>query len=145
MIDKLLSSVIFIRLMVGAVFISEGIQKFIFPNELGAGRFLKIGLPWPGFFGYFVPFFEITCGALILIGLFTRSASIPLMIIILTAIISTKVPLLINEGFWKMAHEARTDWSMLLGLIFLMIAGSGKFSFDNILSKTPLKLPKGET
>ncbi|MGE5845710.1 MAG: DoxX family protein [Ignavibacteria bacterium] len=143
MSGKLLSSVIFIRLMVGAVFLSEGIQKFIFPDELGAGRFLKIGLPWPGFFGYFVPVFEVTCGALILLGLFTRHASIPLIIIILTAIISTKIPLLINEGFWKMAHEARTDWSMLLGLIFLLIAGSGKFSLDNILSKTHQKLSKG--
>lgn len=121
--------------MVGIVFLSEGIQKFLFPDELGVGRFTKIGLPAPEFFGYFVSVFEITCGILILIGLFTRLASLPLIIIMLVAIISTKIPTLINEGFWGMAHAARTDWAMLLGSIFLLIAGAGKLSIDYYLSK----------
>jgi len=122
--------ILLIRLMVGAVFLSEGIQKFLFPDQLGVGRFIKIGLPFPEFFGYFVPTFEIACGVLILIGLFTRLASIPLIIIMLVAIISTKIPILLNDGFWKMVHDARTDWSMLLGSIFLLIIGAGKFSVD---------------
>ena len=132
---KISTAIIFIRVMVGAVFLSEGIQKFLFPDQLGVGRFIKIGLPFPEFFGYFVPTFEIGCGVLVLIGLFTRLASIPLMIIMLVAIISTKIPILLNEGFWKMAHEARTDWSMLLGSIFLLIVGAGKLSVDYYLSK----------
>jgi uncharacterized membrane protein YphA (DoxX/SURF4 family) len=124
-----------IRIMVGAIFLSEGIQKFLFPDQLGVGRFIKIGLPAPEFFGYFVPSFEVVCGLLVLIGLYARLASIPLIIIMLVAIISTKIPILVNEGFWKMAHEARTDWSMLLGSIFLLIVGAGKFSFDFYHSK----------
>ncbi|MGE0175217.1 MAG: DoxX family protein [Oligoflexales bacterium] len=126
---------VLIRLMVGAVFLSEGIQKFLFPDALGAGRFAKIGLPNPEFLGHFVGSFEMVCGALVLLGLFTRLASIPLIVIILVAIASTKMPILLNEGFWKMAHEARTDWSMLLGALFLLLVGAGAYSLDACLSK----------
>lgn len=121
---------IIIRLIVGAVFLSEGIQKFLFPAIRGAGRFEKIGLPSPEFLGTFVGTFEIICGALILIGLFTRLASIPLIIIMLAAIATTKADVLSNQGFWEMLHGSRTDWSMLLGSIFLLIKGGGYWSLD---------------
>jgi len=113
--------------------LTEGIQKFLYPDALGVGRFIKIGIPAPGFFAPFVGVVEIVFGFLIVIGLFTRLAAIPLTINISVAIISTKIPMLINEGFWKMAHESRVDFSMLLGCIFLIIAGSGKYSIDKIL------------
>jgi len=125
--NKLSSSIILIRLIVGTVFLLEGIQKFLFSDELGVGRFIKIGIPIPEFFAPFVGVFEILCGALILIGLFTRLASIPMIVNMIVAISSTKIPILLNDGFWKMAHEARTDWSMLLGSIFLLIVAAGKF------------------
>jgi len=125
---------ILIRLIVGAVFLSEGIQKFLFPDELGAGRFAKIGLPAPDFLGGFVGTFEITCGALVLLGLFTRFASIPLIIIMLVAISTTKADILAEKGFWEMMHGSRTDWSMLLGSIFLLIKGGGFWSLDNKLT-----------
>jgi putative oxidoreductase len=136
MFAKLLSTdrnktTILIRFMVGAVFLSEGIQKFLFPEKVGAGRFQKIGIPNPEFFGPFVGAFEITCGVLILIGLFTRFAAIPLIFIMLVAIATTKATVLANDGFWEMLHGSRTDWAMLLGSIFLMIRGGGKWSFDN--------------
>jgi len=121
---------IIIRLMIGAVFLSEGIQKFLFENALGAGRFAKIGLPNPDFLGPFVGSFEIICGTLVLIGLLTRLAAIPLLIIMLVSIATTKVPLLASSGFWSMLHDSRTDWSMLLGSIFLIIKGGGKWSVD---------------
>ncbi|MEX0967421.1 MAG: DoxX family protein [Bacteroidia bacterium] len=121
---------ILIRLMVGAVFLSEGIQKFLFPAIRGAGRFEKIGLPEPEFLGSFVGGFEILCGALVLIGLLTRLASIPLIIIMLVAIATTKTDVLANQGFWEMMHGSRTDWAMLLGSIFLLIKGGGMFSLD---------------
>lgn len=120
--------------MVAAVFLSEGIQKFLFPEKLGAGRFEKIGLPAPEFLGLFVGTFEILCGSLILVGLITRLASIPLIIIMLGAIVTTKVEVLTNDGFWEMMHGSRTDWSMLLGSIFLLIKGGGKWSLDKRLS-----------
>lgn len=123
-----------IRLMVGVVFLSEGIQKFIIPALRGAGRFESIGLPAPEFLGAFVGAFEILCGTLILLGLLTRFASIPLIVIMLTAIITTKTDILTEEGFWNMMHAARTDWSMLIGSIFLLIKGGGKWSFDRKMS-----------
>ena len=122
--------VILIRLMVGAVFLSEGIQKLLFPDELGAGRFLKIGLPMPELLGPFVGTFEIACGTLVLLGLLTRLAVIPLLIVMAVAVITTKWPMLSAQGFWYMAHESRTDWSMSLGSLFLLIAGAGPWSLD---------------
>ena len=125
------ATTILIRLMVGAVFLSEGIQKFLFADKLGAGRFTKIGLPNPDFLGPFVGGFEITCGTLILLGLLTRLASVPLIIIMLVAIATTKAQLFTDNGFWSMLHDSRTDWAMLLGSIFLLIEGGGKWSVDN--------------
>lgn len=121
---------VLIRLMIGTVFLSEGIQKFLFADKLGAGRFKKIGLPDPEFLGPFVGGFEIVCGTFVLLGLFTRLAALPLVIIMLVAIISTKGTILANEGFWSMMHGSRTDWSMLLGSIFLLIKGGGWLSAD---------------
>jgi uncharacterized membrane protein YphA (DoxX/SURF4 family) len=126
---------ILIRLMVGMVFLSEGIQKFLFADTLGAGRFAKIGLPSPDFLGSFVGSFEIVCGALILLGLLTRLASIPLIIIMLVAIATTKTEVLADKGFWEMMHGSRTDWAMLLGSVFLFIKGGGLWSLDKRLMK----------
>jgi putative oxidoreductase len=108
-----------IRLVVGIVFLSEGIQKFLFPEALGVGRFAKIGLPVPQVMAPFGGAVEIDCGTLILDGMLTRPAAIPLIIDMLVAIATTKVPILLEGGFWKMAHEARADWSMMLGSLFL--------------------------
>lgn len=123
-----------IRLMVGAVFLSEGIQKFLFADTLGSGRFAKIGLPNPEFLGPFVGGFEIVCGVLVLMGFLTRLASFPLMIIMVVAIATTKSEVLANDGFWEMMHGSRTDWAMLLGSIFLIIEGAGKWSIDRNLT-----------
>lgn len=128
-----------IRLMVGAVFLSEGIQKFLFADKLGAGRFTKIGLPNPDFLGPFVGSFEILCGTLILLGLLTRLAAIPLHIIMSVAIATTKAQLLADNGFWSMLHDSRTDWAMLLGSMFLLIRGGGKWSVDHKIIKQKWK------
>ncbi len=131
------SATVLIRILVGWVFLSEGIQKFLFPAALGVGRFAKIGIPEPQFFGPFVGVVEVVCGALLIVGLVTRLVSIPLLIDILVAIATTKIPMLAKSGFWAMMHEARTDFCMLLGLIFLLIVGSGTLSFDDRLSRQP--------
>lgn len=127
--DKTISTII-IRLIVGAFFLSEGIQKFLFPGLRGAGRFEKIGLPSPEFSGSFVGCFEIRCGVLILVGLLTRLASIPLIIIMLVAFTTTKAEVYAEKGFWELLHGSRTDWAMLLGSIYLLINGSGFWSAD---------------
>ena len=135
LLDKLTASkgtpaVALIRLMVGAVFLSEGIQKFVFPAELGAGRFEKIGLPSPEFLGPFVGGFEIVCGTLVLLGLLTRLAVIPLLTIMAVSLYTTKLPILLKSGFWKMAHETRTDFAMVMGGLFLLIVGAGAWALD---------------
>lgn len=140
---------ILVRLLVGlVVFFPEGIQKLIFPEILGAGRFIHIGIPYPDIMGPFVGVAETVCGALIILGLFTRLAAIPLIVIMVVAIVSTKIPILLGHdfwifhlpklpryGFWSMAHEARADFSMLLGLLYLLIEGGGRWSLDALLSK----------
>ena len=138
------AATILVRLLVGGVFLAEGIQKFLYPAELAAGRFAKIGIPMPETMGPLVAGVETVCGALVIIGLLTRLAAIPLLINISVAIFSTKVPILLGYGFWgflltklprygllSMLHEARTDLCMWLGLLFLIIVGAGrKWSFD---------------
>jgi putative oxidoreductase len=124
------ASVILVRLLVGWVFFSEGVQKFLFPAALGVGRFAKIGIPAPHFFAPFVGVVEIVCGLLVIVGFLTRLAAIPLVIDISVAIATTKIPMLANAGFWGTMHEARTDLCMLLGSLFLIAVGSGRLSLD---------------
>lgn len=124
------AATVIIRVTVGAVFVSEGIQKFINPAEVGAGRFSKIGLPAPELLAPFVGGTEIICGTLVLLGVLTRLAVLPLLAIMATAIVTTKLPIFEQAGFWKMAHESRTDFAMTLGLLFLLIVGAGRMSWD---------------
>lgn len=123
-------ALLLIRILVGWVFVSEGVQKFLFPAELGVGRFEKIGIPSPHFMAPFVGVVEIVCGTLLLIGLLTRLAATPLLIDISVAIATTKIPMLPRSGLWAMLHEARVDFSMVLGLVFLLITGAGTWSLD---------------
>lgn len=135
--------VVFIRLSLGLVFLPEGIQKLIFPDMLGAGRFTGIGIPYPEIMGPFVGWVEIICGILILLGLFTRFAAVPLIITMLVAIASTKIPIWLGHdwwifhvrelktyGFWSFMHETRTDWAMLMGSFYLLCVGGGLWSLD---------------
>lgn len=92
------ASVILVRLLVGlVVFFPEGIQKMLFPDILGVGRFAKIGIPFPDVMAPFVSAVETLCGALIIVGLFTRLAAIPLIVIMIVAIVSTKIPILLGR------------------------------------------------
>jgi uncharacterized membrane protein YphA (DoxX/SURF4 family) len=124
------AAIVLVRLAVGAVFLSEGLQKFLFPLTLGVGRFTTIGIPVPQLAAPFVGIVEIACGSLVLLGLFTRLAAVPLVVDMIVAMGTTKVPLMQKSGFWSMAHEARTDWAMLLGALFLLLAGPGHWSLD---------------
>jgi putative oxidoreductase len=129
------ASVLLVRIAVGFIFLSEGIQKFLFPAELGVGRFVKIGIPAPEIMAPFVGVIEISCGLLVLFGLLTRLAAAPLIINMLVALASTKVPILLKSGLWKMAHEARTDIAMLLCAAFLLVVGAGPLSVDARLGR----------
>jgi putative oxidoreductase len=128
-------AILLIRVLVGWVFLSEGLQKFLFPDTLGVGRFTKIGIPSPQVMAPFVGVVEIVCGALLLVGLFTRLAAVPLLIDICVALYSTKIVTFAKNGLWSTLHEARTDASMLLGLIFLLLVGGGAWSLDARLAE----------
>jgi putative oxidoreductase len=130
------------------VFFPEEIQKLAFPDILGAGRFANIGIPYPEVMGPFAGTVEVVCGTLIIRGLLTRLAAVPLIVIRVVAIVSTKLPIwaghdiwifhmpkLARYGFWSMAHEARDDFLMLLGSIYLLIAGACAWSVNAMLAR----------
>jgi len=123
-----------VRILVGWVFLSEGIQKFLFPESLGVARFVKIGIPRPQVMAPFVGMVEIICGSLVLAGLLTRLMTVSLLIDIAVALYSTKIVTFAKNGFGGTLHEARTDVSMLLGLIFLLLVGGGVWSLDTWLA-----------
>lgn len=139
--------------MVGTVFLSEGIQKFLFPAVRGAGRFDKMGFPDPEIFANLVGTLEILCGLLLLLGLLTRAAALVMLINISVAITVTKIPIALGEsfgpfalrelknyGFWSMAHEIRTDLVMWLGSLFLLVKGGGGWSLDKKINGRNAKI-----
>jgi uncharacterized membrane protein YphA (DoxX/SURF4 family) len=126
-----------VRLMVGLVFLPEGMKKFLFPEQWGAGRFARIGLPAPETLAHVVGAIEIACAILILMGLRARLATVPLLGVMSVALATTKIPLLWRAtsvtnrvGFWSMQAESRTDFAMTMGLLFLLAAGPGRISLD---------------
>jgi putative oxidoreductase len=142
------AAVSLIRLAVGWVFLSEGIQKFLYSAALGAGRFETIGIPWPAVTGPFIGVVEIVAGLLVMIGVLTRLAAMLLLSDISVAILSTKIPILLGKGFWhfhlpklpkygfwSMAHESRVDLCMWLGCVFLLISGAGALSLDSWMTR----------
>jgi putative oxidoreductase len=124
-------AIILIRILVGGVFLSEGIQKFLFPNDLGAGRFHRIGIPWPHETAVLVAVVEILCGAAVLLGLETRWAAIGLLCVNVGAILTTKVPLFKHTDLWTTLHDSRVDACMLFSLLFLLLAGSGSYALES--------------
>lgn len=136
------AATLLVRVAVGGIFLSEGIQKLLFPAELGVGRFAKIGLPVPGVLAPFVGVVEIVSGLFVLAGLLTRVAAVPLLVVMLVAITTTKMPILFQKGFWAMAHELRTDFAMLLGCLFLALVGAGACSLDARIARLRVRSPQ---
>lgn len=135
------AATVLIRLMAGGVFLWEGIIKFVFPNQ-GVGRFTKIGIPFPELSANFVALLEIGGGILLLLGLFTRFISIPFIVEMIVAMLSTKIamflgvsplplpPVAPQTGFWAVLHEIRSEYAQLLTVTFLLIVGPGPWSAD---------------
>lgn len=122
---------ILIRLIVGYIFVMEGIQKFVYSESLGVGRFIKIGIPFPEILAPVVGSFEIILGICFLIGLLTRLIAIPSLVIMIVAITSTKYSVLMNKGLLTFSHEARNDLLMIFCFLFLLIKGAGAMSLDH--------------
>lgn len=137
-------AIVLIRLYVGLVFACEGVLKFLRPESLGTGRFEKAGIPAPAFFSTLDGVFEIGCGVLILIGLLTRLAAVPMVIDMLGALLITKLPIFWGHaplfhgehGWWDFIHESRVDLAQLCGSLFLLLVGAGTLSLDARLART---------
>lgn len=142
------AATLLLRLAVGVVFVGEGVGKFLYASQQGAGRFAKIGLPAPELLGPLVGAVEVVCGALVLVGLATRLAAAPLVATMLMALASTKLPILIGRGYgpfahtfspkaglWSFLHESRTDLSMLCAALFVVVVGAGPWSLDARLAR----------
>jgi putative oxidoreductase len=132
---------ILIRVIVGVVFLTEGILKFVRPGELGAGRFSHIGLPYPHLLAPFVGIVEIAAGGALILNFFAGDAALLLLIDILTAIVTTKAPILLGHplggfgppkldhyGVLSFVHEARTDLAMLFGLVAILLDSGMRIS-----------------
>lgn len=144
------SAAILVRAAVGVVFLSEGILKFLRPSDQAAGRFTTIGIPAPEFFGPLAAVTETLCGTLVLVGLLTRIAALPLLIDMVLALALTKIPILWGgsadkpkaDGFWDMMHEARLDWTLLLCSTFLLVTGPGRWSLDAVIARRTTTSPR---
>jgi putative oxidoreductase len=140
------ASTVLIRLMAGSVFFWEGILKFVYVNQ-GVGRFTKLGIPFPVFTADFVGGLEIVGGLLIMAGFLTRLITIPFVIEMIVAILSTKISLYLGTsplplppappkiGVWAVLHEIRSEYAQIMVVLYLLINGPGKWSLDAILAR----------
>jgi uncharacterized membrane protein YphA (DoxX/SURF4 family) len=131
---------ILIRLAAGSVFFASGLIKFLYANQ-GAGRFARLGIPAPEFMANFVGVVEIAAGLLLGVGLATRLAAFALVVDMLVALGTSKLPILFGPGpepvaaapkvgLWAFVYQARLDSSMLLSCLFLLAVGAGAWSLD---------------
>jgi putative oxidoreductase len=139
-------STLAIRLMAGGVFLSEGLLKFVYVNQ-GVGRFTKLGMPMPGVLAPAIALLEIGGGVLLMTGLGTRLISVPFIVEMVVAILSTKIALYFGTsplpkppappfvGWWAVLHESRSDYAQLLSCVFLLASGPGPWSLDAVLQR----------
>ena len=144
--DSAPKATILVRMMAGGVFLWEGILKFVYTNQ-GVGRFTKIGIPFPHFTAVFVAVLEIVGGILLLAGFLTRLISVPFVIEMLVAMLSTKIALYLGTsplplppappkvGIWAVFHEIRSDYAQIMSVLFLGIVGPGPWSLDAVLAR----------
>jgi uncharacterized membrane protein YphA (DoxX/SURF4 family) len=139
-------STMLIRMMAGGVFLWEGLLKFVYVNQ-GIGRFTKLGIPAPGPTAHFVAILEIAGGLLLMSGLLTRLISIPFLIEMVVAMLTTKIALYLGTsplplppsppqvGIWAVLHEVRSEYAQIMCALFLLIAGPGPWSIDGVLAR----------
>jgi len=148
--DNAPTATFLLRLMAGGVFLWEGMLKFVFANQ-GVGRFTKLGIPAPELMANFVGILEIVGGILIIAGFLTRFIAIPFIIEMIVAMVSTKISMYFGTsplplppvppqiGLWAVLHEIRSEYAQIMVVIFLLIAGPGRWSLDALLARREKK------
>jgi putative oxidoreductase len=135
-----------LRLMAGGVFFWEGLLKFAYANQ-GVGRFTKLGMPMPEVLAPAIAVLEIVGGLLLMSGLGTRLISVPFIIEMIVAMLSTKITLYLGTsplpappappvmGGWAVLHEIRSEFAQIMTCIYLLAAGPGPWSLDALLQR----------
>lgn len=126
-----------IRVVVGLLFLTEGILKFLHPEELDVTFFSAIGLPLPQYLGPALGCIEIIGGAAILVNLYAGDVALLLFFVSLALLIATKLPILTGApvgpfpvkrlpqyGMPIFLHEARIELCMIVGSLVVLL-GSG--------------------
>ncbi|TQS76313.1 DoxX family protein [Ornithinibacillus gellani] len=102
---------------IGYVFIVSGAMKLL--NENFKTTFAELGIPFPALMLFIVAITEIACGAFIAGQIYLKQAVAPLILILIAAIILTKLPLVSAPGILAFAFEARLDIILILVLLFI--------------------------
>ena len=123
------------RLTLGVVFIGTGWGKL---HGLGkvTDFFTELGIPAPGFNAVLAASAELICGALLLVGLLSRLAAIPLIVVMTVAILTAKL-----EGLHGISDLLGfEEWTYIILALWIAVAGPGALSLDR-LSQQWLRRP----
>jgi uncharacterized membrane protein YphA (DoxX/SURF4 family) len=126
-----------LRIIVSVIFFTEGLLKFLWAEELGVGRFTRIGLPMPTQLAQFVAILEMVAALALVFNLFTGDAALLLLGVMLGALVTTKIPILLGHSFLgfqpaqlahygvlSFLHESRLDLLVIFALL-VILAQSG--------------------
>ena len=122
------------RLSVGLLFLSTGWGKVHSLDKVTA-FFVKLGIPAPGLNAVVVGYSELICGALLIVGLFTRLATLPLLVSMVVAILTAKLPDI--HGLFDLVGA--DEFTYLCVLVMLLIMGPGLLSLDEVLLRRVLR------
>jgi putative oxidoreductase len=118
------------RLAVGLVFASTGWGK-IHNIEKVTEFFVSLGIPAPGFHAVLVGYSELVCGSLLVIGLLSRFATVPLIVSMIVAIITAKGADI--HGILDLAGQE--EFTYLVVLFMVAILGPGRAAVDALIAR----------
>lgn len=120
---------IIMRVVMGIIFLSHGVAKFQMGLSNVDAWFSSIGIP--GLLAYFVAILELVGGIMLIVGLFTRYVSGLFVIMLMGAIVTTKLSVgLLGDG--QMAGY-ELDLGFMLVLLYLVVGEQSTLSVDRLI------------